>query len=247
MDFRCKGKGLMDAFTFILGLTLAVAGIFLYRNYTSFLRSVYAKRARVISIQQVFSSCANLQTGISNYVKNGFYPVIEYSMNGEPVRFTAIDKHLSGNFHVGDEIKLRVLATRRSKNRVSKTVVLLVSMLSLLGLDLFVSAIVSEAPVSLAQVYLASFIIAAGLSLVGLYLKDQDAQYEQGLSSTKSGRTQLCLAEPAAFKNWTAALRDPVQRYKIRSTQFFGATCMCSSVVMLVLAILPVVQLFLAF
>jgi len=244
MDFGYRGKSLMDAFTFIMGLTLAVAGLFLYRNYAGFLRGAYAKQARVISIQQVFSLSTNLQSGIAGYVKNGFYPVIEYRADGEPVRFTAIDQQISGNFHVGDEIKLRVLKTRRSKNRVCKTVVLLVSMLALLGIGLFVSAVMSEAQVSLGQIYLASFIIATSLSVLVLYMKDQDEQGEQGLTSTLGGRAQICLAEPAAFKKWTSALRDPVQRYKIRSTQFFGATCMCSAVVMLVVSVRPITGLF---
>jgi len=234
----------MDAFTLIMSLTLAVVGIFLYRNYARFLRGAYAKQARVISIQQVFSSNSNLQSGLSNYVKNGFYPVIEYRADGEPVSFTAIDKHVSGNFHVGDEIKLRVLKTRRSKNRVCKTVVVLVSMLFLLGFDFFISAFMSEASISLAQVCLASIIIATSLSTLVLYLKDQDELYERGLTSTKSGRTQLCLAEPAAFKNWTSALTDPAQRYKIRSTQFFGATCMCSSLVVFAAAVQPMANFF---
>lgn len=234
----------MDVFTLIMALTLAVVGIFLCRNYASFLRGAYAKHARVISIQQVFTSSLNLTTKASTYVKNGFYPVIEYQNNGEPVRFTAIDQYVSGNFHVGDELKLRILKTRRSKNRACKTVLVLVSMLCLLGVDLFIYAFMSEAAISLAQVFFASVIIAASLATLVLYLKDQDELYEKGLKSTKSGRAQLCLAEPAAFKNWTSALTDPAQRYKIRSTQFFGATCMCSSLLLLVIAIQPMAILF---
>ena len=112
----------MDAFTLILGLTLAVVGIFLYRTYASFLRGAYAKHARVISIQQVFSSNIDLQAKIPNFVKNGFYPVIEYRDGSEAVSFTSIEQRDTGSFHVGDEIKLRILKTRRSKNRVCKTV-----------------------------------------------------------------------------------------------------------------------------
>jgi hypothetical protein len=234
----------MDASALILGLTLAVVGIFLYRNYASFLRGAYAKHARVISIQQVFTSKINLQTNVSNYVKNGFYPVIVYRSDGEPVSFTAIDQRVSGNFHVGDEVKLRVLKTRRSKNRVCKTIVVLITMLFLLGFDLFITALMSDAPISLGQVCLASIIVAVSLSTLVLYLKDQDELNESGVTSTKSGRAQLCLAEPAAFKNWTSALTDPAQRYKIRSTQFFGATCMCSSLVVLAVAVQPMANLF---
>lgn len=234
----------MDAFTLILSLTLAVVGVFLYRNYASFLRGVYAKHARVISIQQVFSSRIGLQTKTSNFVKNGFYPVIEYRSGNESVSFTAIDQHVSGNFHVGDEVKLRVLKTRRSKNRVCKTIVVLVSMLFLLGFNLFVSAFLSDAPLSLGQVYLASIIIGVSLLILVLYLKDQDALKERGLTSTRSGRAQLCLAEPAAFKNWTSAFTDPVQRYKIRSTQFFGAICMLTSLVVILAEIQPMTNFF---
>lgn len=234
----------MDAFTLILGLTLAVVGIFLYRNYASFLRGAYAKHARVISIQQVFSSKIDLQENVSGYVKNGFYPVIEYRSGGEAVSFTAIDQSISGSFHVGDEVKLRVFKTRRSKNRVCKTIVVLISMLLLLGFDLFVSAFMSDAAISFGQVCLSSIIVAVSLSTLVLYLKDQDELNESGLSSTKSGRAQLCLAEPAAFKNWTSALTDPAQRYKIRSTQFFGATCIGFSFVVLIIAVQPLAKLF---
>ena len=117
-------------------------------------------------------------------------------------------------------------------------------MLFLMGFDLFVSAFISDAIISLGQMCLASIIIAVSLLTLVLYLKDQDELKQSGSTSTKGGRAQLCLAEPTAFKNWTSALTDPAQRYKIRSTQFFGATCMCSSLVVLAVAIQPLANFF---
>lgn len=232
----------MGAFTFVMGLTLAVAGIFLFRNYAQFLRGAYAKPARVVSIQQVFSSCSHLPSDITRFVKNGFYPVVEYYSKGESVRFTAIDQGVSGNFHVGDELKLRVIKTGRSKNRMCKTGCVLVSLLMFLALSIGGAALASSTDDLLGPIFSASFIIAICLAILVFYMKDQDERCVHNLSTTKNGRTQLFLVEPAAYKNWTTALTDPVQRYKIRSTQFIGMACLGTAMVMLATAIEPIAQ-----
>lgn len=235
----------MDAFTLIIGITLAIAGIFLYRDYARFLRGAYAKYGKVVSIHQVFTtplSTLGPQTK-APFVKNGFYPVIEYPLEGGKVRFTAIDSNASGSFHVGDQVKLRIIKTRRKRSRTCKTLVALIAMISLLSIAMVAGAISSSIEISFNQVLLASFVITACLSVLIMYIRDQDQHYIHDLTQTKGGRTQLCLAEPTAFKNWNSALRDPVQRYKIRSTQFFGATCLGSSAIMLVFAVHPLTQL----
>lgn len=237
----------MDAFTFIISLTLAIAGFFLYRDYARFLRGAYAKHGKVVSIHQVFSNNLYLHEGASMqpYVKNGFYPVIEYPLEGGPVRFTAIDHLASGNFHVGDKVKLRIIKTRRKHSRTCKTLIALISMISLLALGMISAALTSSIYISLGQVLLASIVIAASLSILIFYQRDQDSHYIHELTHTKSGRAQLYLAEPAAFKNWTSALHDPVQRIKIRSSQFCGATFIGSALLMLSVAIQPSLQLLL--
>jgi hypothetical protein len=116
-------------------------------------------------------------------------------------------------------------------------------MISLLSLGMIGAALSSLIHISFAQVLLASSVIAASLSILILYLRDQDQQYAHDLCRTKSGRTQLSLAEPAAFRNWKSALQDPAQRVKIRSSQFFGATCMGFAMVMLSFAVQPTANL----
>jgi len=236
----------MDAFTFTIGLTLAVAGFFLYRDYARFLRGAYAKHAKVVSIQQVFSTFLSSegQPKQKSFVTNGFYPIIEYPQEGGAIRFTAIDQHASGNFHVGDQVKLRIIKTRRKANRTCKTVIALIAMITLLGLGMLVAALNASVSISIGQVVLASFVIAASLSALVFYMRDQDMQYIHELTHTKGGRTQLSLAEPTAFKNWNSALQDPAQRYKIRSSQFCGATCIGSAMITLAIAIQPIALLF---
>ena len=235
----------MDAFTFIIGLTLAVAGVFLYRDYARFLRGAYVKQGKVVSIQQVFCTQLSSETTSNHqpFVKNGFYPIIEYPQDGGAIRFSAIDQNASGNFHVGDQVRLRIIKTRRKSNRTCKTVIALVSMLGLLGIGMLSSAIISSIHISVGQVFLASVVIAASLAILVLYIRDQDQHCIHDLIYTRSGLTQLYLAEPTAFKNWKSATNDPVQRSKIRSSQFFGATCMGSAMVVLVIAIQPFSQL----
>lgn len=237
----------MDAFTLIISLTLAVAGSFLYRDYSRFLRGAYAKYGKVVSIHQVFSSLTSHADNSTSqtYVKNGFYPVIEYPHEGGPVRFTAIDHLASDNFHVGDKVKLRIIKTRRKHSRTCKTFIALISMISLLSLGMIGAAITSSIYISFGQVLLASMVIAASLSIMVLYQRDQDQHYIHELSHTKSGRAQLCIPEPAAFRHWKSALQDPVQRIKIRGSQLCGATCIGSALVMLSIALIPSIQLLL--
>jgi hypothetical protein len=234
----------MDAFTFVIGLTLAVAGFFLYRDYARFLRGAYAKQGKVISIQQVFS--AQLSSDATRlappYVRNGFYPVIEYSLKDGPIQFTAIDKNTSGSFHVGDQVKLRIIKTRRKATRVCHTFIVLVAMVTLLSLGMISAALSSSFQISIGQVFLASCVVAASLSMLIFYLRDQDQLYTHELTHTKGGRTQLCLAEPTAFKHWKSALLDPAQRYKIRSSQLCGATCMGTAMITLTIALQPLIQ-----
>jgi len=236
----------MDAFALIIGLTLATAGVFLYKDYAHFLRGAYAKQGKVVSIQQVFTTYLHSESTSKNkpYVENGFYPVIEYLINGEGVQFTAIDHNNSGSFHVGDQVRLKIIKTRRKENRPCKTALALVSMIVILCGGLVIAGLASTIQVTIGQIFLASFVIAVCLAILVLYIKDQDEHVIQDLTQTKSGRTQICLAEPTAFRNWKSAFYDPVQRTKIRSSQFCGATCMCSAMFMLAIAVQPLTLFF---
>ena len=126
---------MIDAFTFFMGLTLAVTGWFLCRDYARFLGASYFLKGRVTSIQQVFvaPSLRDAREGRPQpVVSDGFYPVIEYTSPTGAISFTAIDRSTSGRFHVGDEVRLRVSKTRRKQNRVCKSFSMLALSLVLL-------------------------------------------------------------------------------------------------------------------
>jgi len=231
----------MDVFTLTMSLTLAVAGLFLCRDYARFLRGAYAVSGRVTSIQQVFvSRPESTECKISkSHVENGYYPVIEYRSPGGAISFTAIDRSASGRFHVGDDIKLLINKTRRQESRICKTVIVLISMLVLLCLDMSAAALISGIYLSAGQIYLASFVITVSLAILVLYARDQDERGTHQLTRVDGNCAQLCLCEPAAFKNWAFSVRDPVQASKIRSSQLFGATCMCSALAIIVIAFQP--------
>ena len=237
----------MDAFSLLVGLTLAVVGLFLCRDYVRLQRSAYAVTGRVKSIQQVFiptrKATKEQEQPSAGYVANGFYPVIEYCANGQTVSFTAIDLNTRGSFHVGDKLKIRVTNTRRQPGRVCRTLVVLVAMLSILGSGLIASALIADLQLSIAQIIFSSLVIAAGLAILALYARDQDENCINRPTGITGSDFQLYISEPTAFQKWQAAMKDPTQRTKIRSSQFLGATCMGSAMVMLVIALKPFVDL----
>jgi len=235
----------MVIFTVVMGLTLAVAGVFLYRDYVRCLRGVHSVFGKVTSIQQVFIHQRTGTMGRSRnpFVKDGFYPVIEYKTPQGLVKFTAIDRNISGCFHVGDKLKLRVTKSRRRQNRSCKTFAVLVALVVALCASLALAAMFSEFRLATSQVLLASFVIAFCFSVLVVYVKDQDAHGEHEFTRSELGHAQICLFEPTAFGKWKTSLRDPAQLSKIRSTQFFGAVSLSSACVMLALAVQPFVLL----
>lgn len=234
----------MDAFTLAMSLTLAVAGVFLYRDYVQFLRGVHSVLGKVCAIQQVFVPQESDATGARRpLVKNGFYPVVEYTSAQGPIRFTAIDHNISGRFHVGDKLRLRVTKSRRSHCRTCKSFSALVILLAVLCVSLVVAALFAQFHLLAHQVLMASFVIAFCFSVLVIYVRDQDKQEDQAFSRSELGHAQLCLFEPTAFEKWSQALKDPVQIIKIRSSQLIGAICLTSACAMLILAIQPLSQL----
>tara|TARA_R110002167_G_scaffold137107_2_gene323967 strand:+ start:588 stop:1277 length:690 start_codon:yes stop_codon:yes gene_type:complete len=217
-----------------MSLTLAVTGVFLYRDYASFLKGAYVKHGKVVSIQAAFSSHVVANNSPSrSFVPEGFYPIIEYMYEGQAVRFTALDHLASAKLHVGDNIQLRIITTRRKENRACKSLIALVSLISIFGITLFAAAITGNAPLSLAQICLGSLIIALSLTILALYFSDQDQRFMHDLKETKRGYTQLALAEPTAYKKWQSSFRDPVQRFKIQGSRCCGATFIGSAMVVL--------------
>lgn len=215
---------MIEALTILISLTLAVTGIFLYRDYSRFLKGTYAKRGKVVSIQPTFSNAHQVSLNTHRYVSAGFYPIIEYSHEGEAVRFTAIDHTASAKLHVGDKVQLRIIKSRRKETRSCKSIFTLVSLISILGIALTYTSITAASPPSLTQIFLGSFVIALSLGILALFLSDQDEYFENNLKVTKRGYTQLFLAEPTAYRKWQSSFRDPVQRFKIRGSRLCGAT-----------------------
>lgn len=230
---------MIDAFTLFMALTLVVAGLFLCRDHVRFLRSNYSLNGRVVSIQQVFLSSLSggQQDSQVNYVENGFYPVIEYSLKGQPVRFTAIDPNASGRFHVGEDVRLRMFRSRRKENRQCRTALTLGLMLLLMCLALVLDMAFLELDFSTRSIFVASGVMAICLAILVSYARDCDEQSSRGVTRSQGGKLQLCLFEPAAFQNWSKTTRDPKQRNRIRNKQVFGATCVFSAMFMLALSV----------
>ena len=221
-----------------MALTLMVAGLFLCRDHVRFLRSSYAINGRVVSIQHVFLSSLSgeLKPDQHRYVENGFYPVVEYYLKGGPVSFTAIDSDASGRFHVGEDVKLRVIKTRRKENRSCRNALVLGAMLAVTCFALVMDMLLSGIG-SVYRVFLASGVMAICLAILVAYARDCDEYGSRGVSRSQGGKLQLCLFEPAAFQNWGKSLRDPAQRSKIRNKQMFGITCVFSAVFMMAMTV----------
>ncbi|TNC81462.1 MAG: hypothetical protein C9356_09030 [Oleiphilus sp.] len=232
----------MDIFIFVVGLTLAAASVFLIKDYVRFLLGVYSVPAKVVSIQQVFVPCVP-QNALDPYVKNGFYPVVEYQSESGPVTFTVIDPATSGRFHVGDCVGLKVAKTRRRQRRSSKSISILVFSQLLLFACLISAAIFSSFELSTIKIVLASVVLALCFAILILYTRDQDAQGINDFEHSRFGCPQLCLFEPTACSKWRNAWMDKRQQLKIRSSQAFGAFCMMVAGVLFVLAMKPVLHL----
>lgn len=230
---------LIEALTILISLTLAVTGFFLYRDYASFLKGAYAKRGKVVSIQPAFPSQRSSNTTSKSFVSEGFYPIIEYNYEGHAVRFTAIDHLASAKLHVGDKVQLRIIKTRRKENRLCKSLIALVCLISILGFTLFAAAVTGNTSLSLTQIFLGSFVIALCLAILALYFSDQDQHFLHDLKETKRGYTQLFLAEPTAYRKWQSSFRDPVQRFKIQGSRLCGATFIGSAMAILTSTISP--------
>ena len=230
---------MIEILTILISLTLAVTGIFLYRDYTRFLTGAYAKKGKVVSIQASFFQTLNDTKQRSCFVSGSFFPIIEYMLNGEAVRFTAIDHLASAKLHVGDSVQLRIIKTRRKANRLCKSLIALVGLISILGITLLSAAVSGNASLSLVQIFLGSFVIALSLAIVALYFSSQDQYFLHDLKETKKGHTQLFLAEPTAYKKWQSSLKDPIQRFKINGSKFCGATFIGSAMALFTSTISP--------
>ena len=224
--------------TVLISLTLAVTGIFLYRDYSSFLKGTDAKRGKVVSIQSTFSS-NNENKHSSPFVPAGFYPIIEYFYQKEAVRFTAIDHLASAKLHVGDKVQLRITKSRRKENRSCKSILALVSLISVLGIAMIVTSISGATPPSITQIFFGSFVIALSLAILALYLSDQDQYFLNDIKETKRGYTPLFLADPTAYRKWQSSFKDPVQRFKIRGSRVCGATFIGSGMAILTSTLSP--------
>lgn len=227
---------LIEILTVLISLTLAVTGVFLYHDYAQFLKGAYVKHGKVVSIQATFSNLSSADNYASSPIPVSYYPIIEYSNEGEAIRFTAIDHLASAKLHVGDKVQLRIIKTRRKTNRACSTLITLISLIAVLGLTLLTAAINGGTSLSLYQTFLGSFVIGLSLAILALYLSDQDQHFVDDLKETKRGHTQLILAEPTAYKKWHSSLRDPVQRFKIRGSKVCGATFIGSAIAIMSLS-----------
>lgn len=232
----------MDFFILIIGMTLASAGVFLFRDYVGFLLGVHSLSGKVISIQQVFVHGRQHQRG-QPFVGDGFYPVVEYQSESGPLAFTAIDPSTSGRFHVGDSIKLNVAKSRRSERRMSRTTrTLIVLLLSLLAC-LVAAPMLASFELSPMKIILASVVLAFCFAMLIVYVRDLDEQGLNDYAHSRSGRPRLCLFEPTAFCKWSDCWMDRRQQMKIRNSQIFGVFCVLLACVLVVLSLQPLLLL----
>lgn len=229
---------MIDAFSILMALTLLVAGLFLCRDHVRFLKSSYSMNGKVVSIQHVFLSALSGEQPPKNtsMVESGFYPVIEYYLKGGAVSFTAIDPDASGRFHVGEDVKLRVIKTRRKENRSCRNAFILSAMLAAmcfsLMLDMWLSGIGS-----VQRVFVASGVMATCLAILVAYARDCDEHGSRSVMRTPGGKLQLSLFEPTAFQKWGKSQRDARQRSKIRNKQMVGLTCVFSAAFMVAMTV----------
>lgn len=232
----------MDIFILIIGMTLASAGVFIFRDYVGFLLGVHSLSGKVISIQQVFVHGRHDKHG-EPYVGDGFYPVVEYQSDTGPLAFTAIDPSASGRFHVGDSIRLNVAKSRRSERRMSKTTrVLILLLVSLLGC-LIAAPLFAGFELSMMKITLASVVLALCFAMLIVFVRDLDEQGLNDFAHSRSGRPRLCLFEPTAFCKWSECWMDRRQQMKIRNSQIFGVFCVLLACVLFVLSLQPLLLL----
>ncbi len=232
----------MDIFILIVGMTLAAAGVFLFRDYVGFLLGVHSLSGKVISIQHVFVHRRH-DNGCRPFVGDGFYPVVEYPSDSGPLAFTAIDPSTSGRFHVGDNIKLNVAKSRRSQRRTSKsTRVLILLLVALLGI-LVAAPMIAGFELSIMKITLASVVLALCFAMLIGFVRDQDELGLNDYAHSRSGRPRLCLFEPTAFCKWHECWMDRRQLLKIRSSQIFRAFCLLFACVLFALSLQPLLLL----
>jgi len=219
----------MDAFTLIMALSLGAAGWFLCRDFVRFISSVYTIKGRVVSVQQVFIPKPPLPEALPKYipfVEDGFYPVIAYDFNGESVRFTAIGRSISGQFHIGDSVYLKFFKTRRKQNRMTKTSFLLMALIALVCIGLLAGAFYTRVGLTMTQISQASFVLAVCFFILVLYIREQDENNVSLPARGSLGRYKLALSVPSAFHNWVSNIEDRRQASKIRAARVLGGIFM---------------------
>lgn len=228
----------MDSFSLAIGITLGVLGLFLMRDFAGALIGLHVLRGSVRSVQQLTHSILK-SADQPHYVAEGFYPIIEYPLDGKPVQFTAICQGVSGKFHVGDNVKLRFMKTRRSVNRWGKGVFALIGASAALGATMIYAAVSSGFALSISQIFLASVVLALALFALVMFLRGQDENCVSGLKEGQNGVSEICLSEPTAFNKWKEATIDRRTIKRLRSTQVCGITCMLSAIMLFLLALKP--------
>ncbi len=220
----------MDVLLLFMGLTLAAAGWLLIRDCTQFLYSAYTARGKVVGIEPGYWPRHHHP---EKHRIPGYFPIIEYYWNGESSRFTALIPEAVGTLQIGDQVNVQVSRSRRSKSRLGRGLVVLMSLLAcLLGL-LVVAAVMQHRQVGLAHVCLASLVLAVCLFVIVLYLRQQDESLPGGLPSKRqAAHVSLCLQEPTSPRHWARYRVSRQQRNRICYSRIFGGGCMAAAFVL---------------
>jgi hypothetical protein len=233
----------VDAFVFVMGMTLATIGLFLFRDYVRFLSGTHRIRGKVVTIQQAFIPRRDAQEEGCQFVSDGFYPVVEYQSEGEAVRFTAIEKAASGRFHVGDKLSLKVSKSRRKRHRHCRSMSVLTALMTVLAGFLVFFAFASGHHLSILKIVCASFVLAFGFAMFIIYLREHDEQGNDTSIDHNRAYPQLCLFEPTAYDKWQSNTRDRRQLQRIRGVRAAAGFCFTSASMMLGAALLPMLSI----
>lgn len=228
----------MDVFTLAMGLTLLAAGWFLLRDFSRFLSSGYNAKGKVVSIQQALAgvSFSSPPPHYQNINRYGFYPVIEYLSRGESVLFTMVGDRAPDQYHIGDIIDLRFNRSRRHHNRVSRSTVLLITMLTVLSAALLAGAMFADMGLTLVHICFSSIILTLCLFVMVAYYRCQDESCTEQDERGRNGRRRILISEPSAFNHWAAMIDDGGQKRRILGSQLFGTGCLMSGLVVVVAA-----------
>lgn len=223
----------MDLLILLMGLTLLTAGWFLMWEFARFLHCAYRVQGRVIAMEPGYGLHRHLHGQEAKSFS--FYPVIQYEWMGEPTRFTSLDHDCIVGLQIGDDVRLSFSRTRRSEARIGRMAMVLVLSMALLVAGLFSASLLIRESLDMMHVVLSSLVLAVGLFIIVLYMRQQDeatvaARYPQGQAQTM---TSVFILEPTNVRYWKSLFTNRRQRRRILFSKMMGGCCLVLGLMLL--------------